>query len=170
MRLGAIVELTDAEVLIGSKVGKTRSVVGETAHLHDEKKGEQTREEGDVLGMLGELAFCKWANLYPDLSPTARCVGSADCYFRGFPVDVKTTKARDGALLAKPKLKDGNPFTLYVLVYQLSDYNYLIRGWAPHSILFQEKNLGDWYGWGECYRLVPEALAHIADLFELKEA
>lgn len=106
--------LNEAEVAIAGGLIYLRQSVNRQAGIVNQKAGKQDPVTTEQVGVYGELAFAKWANVYPDLSTHLR-KGSSDATFRGWSVDVKATRNPHGELWVDArtdKLAD-----LYVLVY-----------------------------------------------------
>lgn len=106
--------LNEAEVAIAGGLIYLRQSVNRQAGIVNQKAGKQDPVTTEQVGVYGELAFAKWANVYPDLSTHLR-KGSMDATFRGWTVDVKATRNPHGELWVDArvdKLAD-----LYVLVY-----------------------------------------------------
>lgn len=108
------VVLSEAEVFLAGSLIALRQSINRQAGIINQKAGKQDPITTEQVGVYGELAFAKWANVYPDLTTHLR-KGSADARFRGWTVDVKATRNANGPLYvdARPdKLAD-----LYVLVH-----------------------------------------------------
>lgn len=107
------VVLSEAEVFLAGSLITLRQSINRQAGIVNQKAGKQDPITTEQVGVYGELAFAKWANVYPDLTTHLR-KGSADATFRGWTVDVKAIRNPAGDLWvdARPdKLAD-----LYVLV------------------------------------------------------
>lgn len=140
--------LTDAECLMLKTLGGMRSLVARSAGVKDAKMGDQNGLEADIDGLMGEYAFCKWKNIFPDLVPAPRS-GSCDCVFKNQRIDIKTTRYKTGRLLAT--LKNNQDIDIYVLaILEENTVNFV--GWAKKEDLRQQKNIKN-LGHGEGYSL-----------------
>jgi hypothetical protein len=136
--------LSHFEIGIGFMIGAQRNGSNRMAGVNDRKIGYQNGIDIDVLGACAELAFCKFANVYPDLSISIR-KGTCDLELKnGMKVDVKATTYPQGMLLAestKAGLK--NAADIYVLMINLcKTYRiWRIAGWATANDLLKPENL-----------------------------
>jgi hypothetical protein len=106
--------LSEAEVFLAGSLIALRQSINRQAGIVNQKAGKQDPITTEQVGVYGELAFAKWANVYPDLTTHLR-KGSADALFRGWSVDVKASRNPHGDLYVDAradKLAD-----IYVLVY-----------------------------------------------------
>jgi len=148
-----VVELTDAEMLVIRMLGGLRSIVGRTAGVEDKKVANLPGLTIDEDGMMAEYAFCKRYNVFPDIVPGPRS-GSYDCIYNGKRVDVKSTRYKDGRLLAT--LKDNPDVDVYVL--GIIDGNTVtFPGFATKAQLCHPNNKVD-LGRGEGYALTQDEL------------
>jgi len=139
--------LSDQELLMLKTLGGMRSLVSRAAGVKDAKMGTQSGLEADIDGMIGEYAFCKWKNIFPDLVPWNKS-GGADCICNGRKIDIKTTRHKNGRLLAT--LKNNPDVDTYVLAI-LDGTEVDFVGWANKTDLCTPeniKNLG--HGNGYC--------------------
>lgn len=112
--MSTTVVLSEAEVFLAGSLIALRQSINRQAGIVNQKAGKQDPITTEQVGVYGELAFAKWANVYPDLSTHLR-KGSADATFRGWTVDVKASRNANGPLYvdARPdKLAD-----IYVQVH-----------------------------------------------------
>jgi hypothetical protein len=99
------------------------------------KENAEFREKNSVGG---ELAFCKYYNIYPDLDP--KHFGIADCKLPdGRLVDVKTTSLENGRLLVKSGLKKYSA-DLYVLMVGVFP-NFRFAGSTKKENIISEEHL-----------------------------
>ena len=106
------VELTDVELIFCKTAAGLRTITARAANVKDARIGDLSGLQMDEDGMIGEYAFCKKMNIFPDLIPGPRS-GSYDCIFMGKRIDVKTTRRKNGRLLST--LKDNDDVDIYVL-------------------------------------------------------
>ena len=95
----------------------------------------------DIIGMGGELAFCKLFNVYPDLSTETPEFDTGDCVLDGLRIDVKTTDRPEGHLLAT-KWKKVSSCDAYALMTGVFP-NYHFRGFMDADELLREIRLRD---------------------------
>lgn len=104
--------LTDAEVMFCKMAAGLRALTNRASNTKDAKIGTLSGLQMDEDGLLGEYAFCKKMNIFPDLIPSPRS-GSSDCILKGKRIDVKTTRRINGRLLAT--MKNNDDVDVYVL-------------------------------------------------------
>jgi hypothetical protein len=92
-----VIELSVGEWSVAQHIAVLRQAINREAGRINLKAGPQDVMTTEVVGICGELAFCRWANVYPDLSVHLRS-GSFDATWRGWSVDVKSTRNPDGVL------------------------------------------------------------------------
>lgn len=122
------VKLQDGEIKLGIAIGDMRSKVEQESgkeSIHRVMKDKMVKN--NRIGAIGEIAFCKHFNLYPDLGEQIK---AEDCIYMGKTVDVKTTDHPNGSLLVPEyKEQDYLKCDAYVLV-TLIDSTAYIHGWA----------------------------------------
>ncbi len=132
-----VVPITPDMRLIAALLGGMRAMVNRRQGVADKKIGPQDGLQADQDAIIGELAFAQLHNVWPDLSLTPRS-GSCDVVVGRMRCDVKTTRRKDGSLLATTK---GNPdVDAYVLAI-LDDEQVLFPGYALASELCHESRL-----------------------------
>lgn len=147
------IKITDAEYLMLATLGGMRSLTARSNGVKDAKMGSQSGLEADIDGLIGEYAFCKWKNIFPDLVPAPRS-GSADCFYENLRIDIKTTRYKNGRLLST--LKNNDDVDIYALAI-LTDRTVDFKGWIKKSDLRQEQNIRD-LGHGKGYCLDQDKL------------
>ena len=147
------VTLDDAEMTLVKMIGGMRSIVARSAGVVDAKKAGLPGLTIDEDGMMAEYAFCKQYNVFPMISPTPRS-GSYDCVYNGKRVDIKSTRYKDGRLLAT--LKDNPDVDVYVLAI-IDGNTVTFPGYATKAQLCREENKID-LGRGEGYALTQDKL------------
>ena len=158
---GIKVELDHSEIQFCQMVGRNRSLVARGNNVKDAKMGNQDGADADVIGFMGEYAFAKHFNLFPDIGWSPRS-GSQDGIYKGKRYDVKSTKNQTSQLLCT--LKDNPDVDFYVLcVVQGSVVE--IKGWAWKSELVKEDNKVD-YGYGWSYGLDQRCLSQFEDVIK----
>jgi len=132
-----IVELNPSEVLVCECIGRMRSLIARSAHVQDQKIGNQNGSDADVLGIKGEYAFAKHFNVFPDLGLTPRS-GSYDGILKGVAYDIKSTKVQSGHLLATRKVNpDVDMYVLCVVTQNQVD----IKGYIFKKDFIKPENL-----------------------------
>lgn len=107
----------------------------------------------EVNGLVAELAFAKWMNVYPDLGrPRA---GSYDCLVKGKRVDVKAVQ-KPGDQLIAPSWKKLDCADIYVLgIVTDNEVNFV--GWVPAEEFICTERITD-LGYGPTYVLPQSGL------------
>jgi|TARA_R100001244_G_C5083096_1_gene114439 hypothetical protein len=127
-----------------------------TKGIKDKKIGNQPNWITDLDGIGGEVACCKHFGVYPDTEIDLYDMPKYDLMTKkGSRVDVKTTKYKNGKLLAtlNKKLDDCD---IYVLVVgQFPKYELI--GWVEAEKLIKKENIAD-LGHGEGYVLDQDQL------------
>lgn len=123
--------LNPGEIAVATTIAGIRQGVNRERGIVNQKAGSQDPITTDIVGMLGELAFAKWANVCPDLSTHLRS-GSHDAVFRGYTVDVKSTRNPIGPLYVDMR-PDKAP-DIYVLVH-VEYATCTLLGWVWRSEL-----------------------------------
>lgn len=156
------VTLTDTEVRICRWLAAQRFAAARKAGVQDAQMGPQSSEQTDLDGIAGEFAFCKVANVWPDMTIGARR-GGHDAFLNGMSVDVKTTRCPTGHLLATIK-KSTTASDVYVLVIGTVP-EFRIAGWASAAKLLHPENIAD-FGHGSGYALSQRQLQPISALVD----
>jgi hypothetical protein len=154
-----IVTLNHTEQLIVQFIAKQRFKSNRESGVKD-RKVDQNTEMPDLNGFGAEMAFCKIFNLYPDFSIEPR-KGTYDVLNKkGERVDIKTTKYRNGHLLAL-KTKTKKDCDIYILV--VGEFpSYQIAGSISSEELLQETNIKD-LGYGNTYAVSQDKLLPIEE-------
>lgn len=140
--------ITDDLRVLASILGGFRSLVARNAGVKDAKIGKQAGMDGDQDGILAELIFAQWQNVWPDIGLVPRS-GSADAVIKGKRIDVKSTRRPEGRLLATLKI---NPdVDIYVLAI-ISNDSVSFPGFALKSDLIQQSRIID-LGHGKGYAM-----------------
>ena len=109
VRIGSLVELTEAERGICRAIAGARNQLNHEAGVEDKRVGTVFNDEQiNLNGFGGEFAFCKLFNLFPDftLEPRGADTDTGDATLpSGHTVDVKTTVYTEGKLMAAPSEK-----------------------------------------------------------------
>lgn len=153
------IELNEVEQRLAEFVAKKRIAANRGSNTPDEQIGTQDKLFIEINGVGGELAACKAANLYPDLTiATTGARPVHDFILDGETWDVKTTDREYGRLLVrKSKAEQGKLSEYYVLVIGAMP-SYRIAGYAHKDEIVEEDNLMD-LGYGPTYAL-PQSKLH----------
>jgi len=148
--------LNDNEQRLAKFLAKSRYETNRANNVKDLKIGSDSNEYVDLEGMAAEIAYCKLMNIYVDMDTNPSEMPAFDCISRlGVRVDVKSTKYRNGHLIATLK-KVKNPPDKYVLVVgEFPSYSVVGEVWAED--LLDEGNLKD-FGYGNCYAVTQSEL------------
>ena len=138
--------LNEAEQRLVTYIAKRRFITKREAGIPISKIGPQSFEDTDREGFGGEVAYCRYMNIYPDLT-IGTDVPDFDCILpSGERIDVKTTKYRNGHLIATTN-KIKHPPDIYVLVIGTFP-EYCIIGEISASFLLRPENIKD-FGMGD---------------------
>ena len=134
-----VVLLNETEQIIAKILAERRYKNNRARGVVDRQIGGQSSEETDLNGLGAEMAFAKMFNVYPDLGDVP---GKEDGITRkGYTYDVKTTKYKNGRLLAvmSKQIEDCN---LYVLM--IGEFpSYRIVGYARAEDLLSGNYIDD---------------------------
>jgi hypothetical protein len=147
------IKLEPDEIAVCNLIGRNRALIARSSGVKDVKMGDQDGAEADVLGFMGEYAFAKHFNVFPDLGLVPRS-GSADGILKGYKYDIKTTTYKNGRLLST--IKDNDDVDMYVLAIVEEPFVF-VAGYALKDELRKESNLID-LGHGKGYGLNQEQL------------
>lgn len=109
-----IVELSDTEHMLAHQIGMMRQQMNRAAGVKVSSfvsKDKQVQME--VIGVMAEMAFCKWANLYCNLDVVNQS-GTTDVIYQGWKCDIKATDREDGQLIV-PHWKKKGASDVYIL-------------------------------------------------------
>lgn len=134
-------KLTNAEQYWARLLAEERTRRNRQAGVVNARQGPQTDEQTDLNGVGGEWAFCKAANVWPDLTTDCRR-GGYDCLVKGWRVDVKTTEYETGRLLATLKTSPADQ-DIFVLMVGAFPGPYRIAGWAWAEELLAQETITD---------------------------
>jgi len=150
-----IVELSDSEMLICTQIAMMRNQINRASGTTDKLVWKsESKLKIETLGVMAELAFCKWANLYPDLDVKPQS-GTTDVVYKGVKCDIKATERTDGQLMVSQwKKKDSSDVYILGIV---SGNTVSFAGYAHASDIMQEENLKD-LGYGPTYCFTQDQL------------
>lgn len=155
-----IVELNDTEMLICTQIAMMRNQIARAAGVKDKllwKDGNKLHIE--TIGVMAELAFCKWANIYPELDVKNQS-GTTDVIYQGWKCDIKATNRKDGRLMVSQwkKKESSDVYILGIIDGNSVDF----AGYALTDDIMQEANLKD-LGYGPTYCMDQDRLARFKD-------
>ena len=145
------IELNAAELRLARFLAQSRYSENRALGVTDKLHSGGDPIEKDMLGISGELAFCKLFNCYPDLSttlkPKSNRSNKGDCYLHnvGF-VDVKTRQRLGDLTFRAPAKPSGDWFAL---MYG-SGTRFRFLGAIPQSEVLQPENIKE-LSWGLFY-------------------
>jgi len=150
------ITLNEAEQKLALYLAKARYLNARNNGTKDLKVGGQSNEETDLEGIAGELVACKFFNVYPDTETNLKDLPKYDLLTsKGSRVDVKTTKYKNGRLLATLNKKVCE-VDIYVLV--IGNFPvYDVVGWAKSEELIADQNIMN-LGRGDGYALSQDQL------------
>lgn len=101
-----MIHLNDQELEIAKLLGRARQCANEEKDNTSLKVDEdETDTTCNVIGMAGELAFCKLFNVYPDTRVFPRMRNPKfNCILNNMKIDVRTTRTSHGLIVPVYKL------------------------------------------------------------------
>jgi len=148
--------LNDNEQRLAKFLAKCRSVTSRENNVKDMRVGNDSSEAIDLEGMAAEIAYCKLMNIYVDMDTNPPEKPAFDCISRlGVRVDVKSTKYRNGHLIATLRKVKKPPDKYVLVVGEFPSYSVVGEVWAED--LLDEGNLKD-FGYGNCYAVTQSEL------------
>jgi hypothetical protein len=151
------VTLNDIEQVVAQQLAEKRMKVSADVGAVEYKVTEQDSSLINLEGVAAEIAFCKWANCYPDLSGDS--FADADAVTRkGNKVDVKSSRTNMHGLIVSPR-KKCKPADVYVLMVGHFP-TYRCAGYATKDEVFQPENLSDPGGRGKPAYVLSEKMLH----------
>lgn len=154
------VQLTNTEYMICVQLGMMRHEMNRAANVQDKTIWKsQNKMKIETMGVMAEMAFCKWANLYfeMDLAPQS---GTTDVIYQGWKCDIKATERADGQLLVSQwKKKESSDVYILGITDGLSvDF----VGFATANDIIQPSRLKD-LGYGPTYCMAQQELTKFKD-------
>lgn len=134
------ITLSTSELFVCRMLGVMRRSTAMN-RVDDQQMGDQDTWMIDIDGVIGEFCVAKALNLCPDFSISIRSGGADLLNHQGQTIDVKTTRVKNGRLLAT--LKKAETFCdLYYLVI-VDDFGGDLVGFATKEELLLETNKKD---------------------------
>ena len=147
------VRFEGGDVAMARHMATYRTSIVRVIELAETKSSPASTWDLDLNGAMGEVAFCKSHNVFPDFT-FRRQKGGADCHYFGSRIAVKATFSREPYLWSPPWGNELPPIDYYVLVHLRGDYADLL-GWATPDELFGKTGMH--YG-KEVFMLQPDEL------------
>jgi hypothetical protein len=143
MKINYSITLNPCELAMGNYCGEERYKCARANGVVCQKIAKrQDVVFVDRNGANGEIAGCRFNNVYPDLS-IAPQRGTYDAMILGWKVDFKTTEYPTGRLTVKLGSEDSDVEIYYLIT---GDYTaspvYRMRGWAWAKDVWSHSNIG----------------------------
>ena len=153
--------LNSAEQIVCKQLALMRYEIARAVGRKDQQIGKQPSWQTDEDGIGGEIAASRLLNVYPSLilKPDA----GWDVIYRGKKIDIKTTRYKNGRLLAKLNARDDEVDAYLLVTGTFPEYN--VIGYASKDSLLSPKNTID-LGHGEGYGLSQDKHIPIEKLLE----
>ena len=152
------VQLDNIDIIICEMIGRMRNIVNRNFKVKDTKVSKNSPNNIDVQGFLAEFAFCKHFNIFPDFDFRPRS-GSYDALYNGYRYDIKSTRHKNGRLIATTKV---NPdVDIYILAI-INDTEVDFIGYAFKEEFIKQENIKD-LGYGDTYVLERDKLHKFKD-------
>jgi len=152
------VQLDNIDIIICEMIGRMRNIVNRNFKVKDTKVSKDSPNNIDVQGFLAEFAFCKHFNIFPDFDLRPRS-GSYDALYNGYRYDIKSTRHKNGRLIATTKV---NPdVDIYILAI-INDTEVDFIGYAFKEEFIKQENIKD-LGYGDTYVLERDKLHKFKD-------
>ena len=137
-----IITLDPTEMQIAKWLAERRFLSSRAAGQNGyENLTDKTAKELEELGVMGELAFCKYANLYFQLRQSGDNAGKPDATINGLTIDVKTAGFDTACLLLKAKEYRHAVFDYYVLMIRTGINTFEYAGYTTGVDLVRASNL-----------------------------
>jgi hypothetical protein len=149
------IELSDTELMLAGQIGAMREMINRAAKRQDYFPHlTESKKRNEMIGVMAEMAFCKWANQYPNLDIAPQS-GTTDVIYQGWKCDIKATDLQNGQLIVPVKKKKGSSdvYVLGVIDKNVVDF----RGFAVEDEIINEKRIKD-LGHGPTYCMTQEEI------------
>ena len=154
-----IIELSDTEYMLCTQIGMMRYTVNRAANIKDVTFVRENRVHIETIGVMAEMAFCKWANLYCNLDIKIQSQ-TPDLIYKGWKCDIKATDRADGRLIVPVKKKKGSS-DVYILGIT-SGQTVEFKGFAIEDDIINESRIKD-LGYGPTYCMDQNELTKFKD-------
>lgn len=157
-----MIRLNQAEQKLAQFVAKERHRHNRVNGVSNRRMGPQSDEQTDLEGIAAEIAFAKYANVYPDLDTDGDTHPVHDAVLHdGKLVDIKSTTYPTGRLIVAP-WKDVDAVDAYVLVVGTFP-NYRIAGAMEGYRLMRSHRMKD-LGHGKVFVATQDELKPVDQL------
>jgi len=160
--IGEQITLTKEEREIAKLIAERRIEAGNASGFYRGKMSDLDDLKMNYEGMMGEIAFCKLFNSYPDFEVKARRSkdDQGDCVYKGNKVDVKSTKYHRGKLLVT--IWNHGNCDLFCL-FTGEDGEYTFKGFCKKEDMLRKERIID-LGYGKTYAMNQNQLKEYEDL------
>ena len=148
------VTLSTSEMAVCSMIGSMRHLISRANQVVDRQHGHQSALDIDTDGVISEYAFCKYWNIFLDLTIEPRS-GSFDCVLNKKRIDIKSTRYATGRLIRT--LKQTTDIDIYVLAI-IDGNTVTFPGWITSDAFIQEENIMNLSNKGDCYAVEQSGL------------
>lgn len=149
------VELSQTEYMLATQIGMMRHQMNRAAGVKNPAFVAPERQMRiETIGVMAELAFCKWANLYPNLDVVNQS-STPDLIYEGWKCDIKATDREDGQLIVPVRKKKGAS-DVYILGI-IHDNSVDFSGFATEDEILNEARIKD-LGYGPTYCMTQEEI------------
>jgi len=155
-----IVELNNLEYVMCTQIAMMRHERNRNSKVQDKIIWTDVpKMHVETLGVMGEFAFCKWANKYPPLDTSPQS-GTTDIIYDQWKCDIKVTERKDGRLIVSQwKKKESSDVYILGIVDGLTvDF----VGFATNDEIFDDARLKD-LGRAVCYCMDQSELTRFKD-------
>lgn len=149
------IDLSDTEVMLSHQIGMMRYQMNRAAGVKNPSFVAPERQMRiETIGVMAELAFCKWANLYPNLDVVNQS-STPDLIYQGWKCDIKATDRADGQLIVPVRKKKGasDVYILGIIHGNSVDFS----GYATEDEILNEARIKD-LGYGPTYCMTQEEI------------
>ena len=153
--------LNSAEQIVCKQLALMRYEIARAVDRKDQQIGNQPSWQTDEDGIGGEIAASRLLNVYPSL--ILKPDSGWDVIYKGNKIDIKTTRYKNGRLLAKLNARD-DEVDAYLLVTGVFP-EYSVIGYASKDSLLSKNNIID-LGHGRGYGLSQDKLIPIEKLID----
>lgn len=149
------VELSQTEYMLATQIGMMRHQMNRAAGVKISSYAPPEQHmKIEIIGVMGELAFCKWANLYPNLEVVNQ-KDTTDLIYQNWKCDIKATDLKTGQLLV-PRWKKKDSSDVYILgITEGLSVDFV--GFTTSDEIIQEARLKD-LGHGPSYCMTQQEL------------
>jgi hypothetical protein len=156
------VTLNEIEMRLAHCIGVSRCENNRENHIKDKLQDEGANGvEKSIQGVMGEIAFNKLTNTFPDtvICPQGQGTDIGDNVVAGIRFDVKTTKHQSGHL-ACVKWKNDVPEAYALMIGDIDSPDMVFGGFAWREELKKDANIVDFRNLGRPQYALPQSLLH----------